>query len=171
MMHSTISLRPATIFDLEIITDWDKQPHVIESDPSDDWNWEEELTRAVPWREQWIAEIADRPIGIIQIIDPYEEETHYWGDVAENLRAIDIWIGAASDLGRGYGTIMMKLALARCFERPAVTAVLIDPLETNHRAHNFYERLGFQFVELRKFGQDVCRVYRLTRDRFLRPAT
>jgi aminoglycoside 6'-N-acetyltransferase len=37
---------------------------------------------------------------MIQIIDPAQEETHYWGDVEAELRAIDIWIGEESDLDR-----------------------------------------------------------------------
>jgi hypothetical protein len=83
--------------------------------------------------------------------------------VAPSLRAIDIWIGEADDLGRGHGTRMMRLAVARCFADPAVTAILIDPLESNTRAHPFYERLGFRYVEHRWFGEDYCRVYRLDR--------
>ncbi|MBW4489639.1 MAG: acetyltransferase [Trichocoleus desertorum ATA4-8-CV12] len=53
-----------------------------------------------------IAEIEGRAIGFIQIIDPTLEESHYWGDIAANLRAIDIGIGEATDLGKGYGTKM-----------------------------------------------------------------
>jgi len=166
-MGATISLRPASLNDLALLTEWDNQPHVIASDPNDDWNWETELVRQVPWREQLIAELDERPIGILQIIDPFEEETHYWGEVDENLRAIDIWIGSAADLGRGYGTAMMKLAIARCFETETVTAIFIDPLTSNKRAHRFYERLGFQVVEERVFGEDLCRVYQLTRNNFL----
>jgi aminoglycoside 6'-N-acetyltransferase len=41
--------------------------------------------------------------------------------------------------------------------------VLVDPLESNARAHQFYERLGFVFVEQRDFGDDRCRVYRIDR--------
>jgi aminoglycoside 6'-N-acetyltransferase len=166
MENNEIILRNAMLVDLATLNHWDNQPHVIDSDPNDDWNWEIELTRQVPWREQLISELNKRPIGFIQIIDPKNEETHYWGDVEENLRAIDIWIGSATDLGRGYGTSMMKLALARCFAVPEVTAVLIDPLVSNLCAHWFYERLGFQFVEERRFGEDLCRVYKLTRKRY-----
>ncbi|MGK2927878.1 MAG: GNAT family N-acetyltransferase, partial [Lysobacterales bacterium] len=61
------------------------------------------------------------------------------------------------------GTTMMQLALARCFASPEVTAVLIDPLESNVRARRFYERLGFVEVEKRRFGSDDCVVYRLER--------
>jgi aminoglycoside 6'-N-acetyltransferase len=87
--------------------------------------------------------------------------------VAENLRAIDIWIGEESDTNKGYGTQMMRLALQRCFVDPAVTAVIIDPLASNTAAHRFYERLGFQFVERTTFGEDDTFVYQLERDKFL----
>ncbi|MDF5707042.1 MAG: GNAT family N-acetyltransferase [Nostoc sp. S4] len=158
-----MNLRAATLADLALLQHWDRQVHVNASDPNDDWNWKVELDRTPDWREQLIAEIEGRPIGFIQIIDPALEDSHYWGDVAANIRAIDIWIGEESDLGKGYGTKMMQLALARCFAAPAVTAVLIDPLVSNTRAHRFYERLGFEFVERRRFGDDDCLVYRLNR--------
>jgi aminoglycoside 6'-N-acetyltransferase len=158
-----IKLRRATSADLELLRHWDEQPHVIASDPNDDWHWEEELDRTPDWREQLIAELDGRAIGFIQIIDPAREETHYWGEIADHLRAIDIWIGEATDLGKGYGTEMMQLAIARCFADAAVTAILIDPLASNTRAHHFYERLGFQFVEPRRFGEEDCFVYCLNR--------
>ena len=133
------------------------------SDPNDDWQWEVELHRRPDWREQLIAEVRGRPVGFIQIIDPAREETRYWGDIAPNLRAIDIWIGEEGDLGRGFGTQMMRLAIERCFADPAVTAVLIDPLASNERAHRFYRRLGFRPVGRRRFGADECLVHRLER--------
>ncbi len=103
-----IHLRKANINDLPILEYWDTLEHVIESDPNDDWNWEIELQRDPEWREQLIAEIGGKPIGFIQIIDPAEEETYYWGGIGPNKRAIDIWIGNAKDLGKGYGTEMMR---------------------------------------------------------------
>ena len=141
-----INLRPATINDLELLKHWDTQQHVIDAGDDEDWNWEYELPRNVSWRELLIAELDERSIGFIQIIDPYEEETHYWGDVEPNQRAIDIWIGEKEDLGKGYGTIMMKLAIKRCFADEKVTGILIDPLVTNLRAIRFYNRLGFEVL-------------------------
>ena len=158
-----MSVRPAGPADLELLRRWDEQPHVIASDPNDDWNWEEELQRAPEWREQLIAEVDGRPVGFVQIIDPAREETRYWGDAPPGLRAIDIWIGGAADLGRGFGTMIMHLVLDRCFTDPTVSAVVIDPLASNVRAHRFYERLGFRFVERRHFGADDCFVYQLLR--------
>lgn len=155
--------RKATEQDIDLLQFWDKQPHIIESDPNSDWAWEIELRRTPEWREQLIYEKDGRPIGFVQIIDPALEDSHYWGDVENNLRAIDIWIGLEGDLNRGYGTNMMRDALGRCFAVPEVVAVLIDPLASNIRAHRFYRRFGFEFVERRRFGQDDCFVFRKDR--------
>ncbi len=161
--NARISLRQATPDDATLLRHWDDQTHVIASDPNDDWHWETELAYHPDWREQLVAELDGRPIGFVQIIDPAREETRYWGDVPANLHAVDIWIGEAEDLGKGYGITMMRLALQRCFADEAVTAVLIDPLESNRRALAFYEKMGFRFVEKRTLGQDQCLVYRLDR--------
>lgn len=164
LLMSKISLRPATIADLPLLRYWDEQDHVITSDPHDDWEWETELIRNPPWRLQLIAELDNRPIGFVQIIDPAEEETHYWGNVSANQRAIDIWIGEAQELGKGYGTEMMRLAIVVCFKEASVKGILIDPLASNTKAHRFYERLGFRFVERKQFVQDLCFVYILDRE-------
>lgn len=158
-----ITLRLATLADAPLLRRWDEEPHVVESDPDDEWNWETELAHEPPWREQLMAELDGRPIGFIQIIDPLEEETHYWGDCEPNLRAIDIWIGPADCLGRGHGTNMMRQAIARCFAATGVTAIVIDPLARNERAIRFYQRLGFKPVERRRFNDDDCLVHRLER--------
>jgi aminoglycoside 6'-N-acetyltransferase len=159
-----MKLRLATPADAPMIEAWDREPHVIAASGEDPmYDWRAELPRVVPWRELLIAEVDGRPIGVMQIIDPELEESHYWGDVAPDLRALDIWIGDARDLGRGYGTEMMRLAMERCFTPPEVTAILIDPLASNTRAHRFYELLGFRRMERRMFGEDDCIVYRLKR--------
>ena len=162
-----ITLRAAIPEDAPMLRIWDRQPHVIASGIDEDWRWEIELPRHPDWREQLIAEHDGRAIGFIEIIDPAREETHYWGDVEQNLRAMDIWIGMEADLNKGFGTQMIQLALARCFAPPAVKAVLIDPLSSNTAAHRFYRRQGFRFVEERWFDDDHCHVHRLSREDWL----
>jgi len=161
-----IKCRKASIDDLALLRHWDGQPHVKAAigEDDDDWEWEEELKRSPEWREFLIAELDGRPIGFMQIIDPLSEDSHYWGDVEPNLRALDIWIGEADALGKGYGSQMMQLVFQRCFADEAVTAILIDPLKSNTRAHRFYERLGFEFVEERCFDTEMCSVYQLRRE-------
>jgi aminoglycoside 6'-N-acetyltransferase len=159
-----VSLRPATMADVALLTAWDRQPHVVAATGADDVSdWAQELSVAGLWTEHLIAEEDGRPVGIVQLIDPAHEETHYWGDCEPDLRALDIWIGEPTDLGRGLGTQMMRLALDRCFEEREVTDVIIDPLAANTGARRFYERLGFQEVGPRRFGDDDCVVYRIAR--------
>ncbi len=182
-LKQNIRLRPALPSDLDLLRHWDQQQHVKDSDPDSDWEWDVELHRNPEWREQFVAELNGRPIGFVQIIDPHLEEDHYWGDYLSDvqtsldgdcalnnnnkLRAIDVWIGEADDLGQGFGTEMMQQAINFCFADPSVTAILIDPLETNVRAQQFYQRLGFQFEKVWQFDTDICRVFRLTRSVWL----
>jgi len=163
----SIKLRKATPKDLPILEYWDTQQHVIDSDPDDDWNWEYELSREPIWRKQLMAELNGKPIGFIQIIDPEKEETHYWGKIGPNKRAIDIWIGEKENLNKGYGTEMMRQALYICFENKDLIEVLIDPLASNKKAIRFYERIGFKFIEYKKFGEQLCSVMKLSREDFV----
>jgi len=156
-----IILRSATIDDLNLLKYWDTKQHVIDCDPDDDCNWETELAYHPEWREQLVAELDGRAIGFVQIIDPYREETQYWGKVGQHKRAIDIWIGEEADLSRGYGTVIMHLAIKKCFKNPDVNGILIDPLKSNIRAHRFYKRFGFELVEERDFNGVPCLVFEL----------
>ena len=164
MTRADVILRPATLADVDVLTRWDSEPGVVAASGDDDVaDWTTELASQSAWYEVLIAELNGRPIGVVQIIDPHHEVTHYWGEIETGLRAIDIWIGEPEARGHGHGTAMMRAALNRCFAPRDVTAVVIDPLESNHRARRFYERLGFVEVGPRQFGDDDCVVYRLER--------
>ena len=165
-------LRRATSDDAPLLARWDRAAHVIActtDDPDAEAAfggvvWEEEVAASNADGFYLIAETHGRPIGAMQVIDPHTEPTHYWGEIAPNLRALDIWIGEADVLGRGYGTAMMTQALDACFAEPAVTAVVVDPLNSNIDAHRFYRRLGFRPVGRRLFSdEDDCLVHRLER--------
>ncbi|NJB87300.1 aminoglycoside 6'-N-acetyltransferase [Lewinella marina] len=160
MLH----LRPATPQDIPLLQHWSAQPHVAAATGGEEWDWETDLGTHHPWREQLIAELRDRPIAFVQIIDPAREESHYWGQVADHHRAIDLWIGKAEDLGRGYGTLIMEEVIARCFRDLKVVGILVDPLVTNTAAIRFYRRLGFVFLEERELGGDPCAVHLLSRE-------
>lgn len=162
-----LNLRPATLADVPLLRRWDTVQEVISSDPDSDWEWETELGRDPAWREQWIMQWNGRDIGFLQIIDPQLEDSHYWGDCGPDLRAVDLWIGEADCLGRGLGTRIMRIALARCFAVPNVKEVWVDPLAAHRIVHPFYQRLGFEPVGERAFDLDVCLVHKLTRERWM----
>jgi aminoglycoside 6'-N-acetyltransferase len=172
LSRDAVRLRRATPADAPMLAEWDREPHVIAcsgDDPAAEVafggiDWAEEIAGATDVSFHLIAEVDGRPIGAMQVIDPHLEPTHYWGDIEPGLRAIDIWIGPKDALGQGYGTQMMTRVLDDSFADPAVTAVVIDPLNSNTAAHRFYRRLGFTPEGRRMFDQDDCLVHRLTRD-------
>ena len=166
-------LRSATPADAGVLRGWEGQEHVWTArgyEDVADWqdngaiNWENDLLRKLEWREWLIGECEGRSVGFMEIIDPYRDEEQYWGEIEPNLRAIDIWIGNASDVGRGFGSAMMRLAIERCFDDVAVNAIVVDPLFTNVRAQRFYARLGFRPAGRRDFGGDDCLVMCLERE-------
>jgi aminoglycoside 6'-N-acetyltransferase len=167
-----VALRPATMADVALLERWDDEPHVIRATTDnpearqafDGISWPNDIAMQSDVFQYYIAEVDGRPIGAMLIIDPHHEPTHYWGNVEPNLRAVDIWIGEADALGKGYGTRMMEIALGICFAQPAVNAVLTDPLASNSRVHPFYQRLGFIPLERRILPEnDVCLVHILAR--------
>jgi aminoglycoside 6'-N-acetyltransferase len=164
-----IRLRHATVVDLPLLREWNDLPHVKTATGNEgalpgehDWmaEWFPPLKG---WLEMLIAELDGRPIGVVQIIDPAADETHYWGEVENGLRALDIWLGSPADMGKGHGSEIMQQVIARCFAESEVDAILLDPLAENTRAHIFYERLGFLPIGRQMFGEDDCLVYRLDR--------
>src|SRR5688572_5353233 len=174
-----VTLRRATVEDAVWLDLWDKDEDVITCSTDDpeaavafeDTEWAEELAAQDEYSYYFIAELDGRPIGAMQICDPHLETSHYWGEIAPNLRAIDIWIGAPGDRGKGYGADMMRLALEHCFADPRVTGIVIDPLASNERAHKFYRRMGFVAVGRRHFGRDDCLIHELTRRDWLATTT
>lgn len=181
MVATGFRLRDARPDDIPTLTQWDGRDHVIRcstDDPEattafDGIDWAEEIALATELGPRvWqvlIAEIEQpegqwRSIGAMEVIDPHREPTHYWGDIEENLRAVDIWIGEPDLLGAGWGTRMMRTVLSDIAADPAVTGVVIDPLLSNEAAQRFYRRMGFRDVGPRWFDDDHCLVMRLDFD-------
>jgi aminoglycoside 6'-N-acetyltransferase len=172
---SRITLRTATHADIPTLEKWDTDPTVISSSTDnpdasvafgEENSWVEniDLHQDGVW-EHWIAELDGKPIGAMQMCDPHLEPTHYWGDISPNLRALDIWIGEPDARGQGFGAEMMRQGIERSFADPNVTAIIIDPLNSNTRALKFYQRIGFKPSHRQAFndGQDDCLVHNLTR--------
>ena len=154
------------IEDVAWLVRWDDDPDVTEAIGGRGalwYDWPAELIRDVPWRELLIVEEDGRPIGFLQLTDASEEESHYWGDIEPGTWALDIWIGSPADRGRGLGAEAMKVALGRVFDQHGAEMVVIDPAVDNRRAISFYERLGFERVGVREFGDDECLVMRRSR--------
>ena len=106
-----------------------------------------------------------RPIGAMQIIDPHLRADALLGrDRAQPARASISGSAsqaiAARAMARGDDGRRSSAALPS----HGVTAIIIDPLNSNTRAHKFYQRLGFTPTHRQIFGDDDdCLVHKLTR--------
>lgn len=161
----TVSLRPATLDDLDRLRAWSAAPHVQASLGADaGFEWPNDLQRTGDGLEINIIQVDGRPIGVIVVLNPAVDTYTYWGEVGDNVRALDVWIGEADMLGQGYGSTAMRLAIDNCFTKAGAARILIDPLASNTRAIAFYARLGFQVLETRVFETEVCTVMSIERD-------
>ena len=109
-------LRPMRLADVALLERWDGDPELnaqLGGRGADWYDWELELERAAVWRELLMIEHDRRTVGFVQLLDAAADEEHYWGEVDAGTWAVDMWIGAATDRGRGIGAAAMEQAL-RC---------------------------------------------------------
>jgi RimJ/RimL family protein N-acetyltransferase len=94
----------------------------------------------------FIAEYSGEPVGYVQRYDPHDHPD-YWGgqELPRDYAGIDLLIGDARFLGRGFGPVMIRAFLRRIvFADPAVRGCLIDPHPDNRIAIRAYEKVGFR---------------------------
>lgn len=183
---SELNIRKAHKEDIETLNYWNSLPHIIRccyypdalgnlpKDP--DTSFEEDFKFIDTYgRDVWdirIAEVNKKPIGVLELIDPFKEPTGYWRninfDLEVNSRALDIWIGETRYLNKGYGTSMMEWVFKHCFVDLDCDSIVIDPLINNKDAIRFYQRLGFKKIGIEKFDNDICLVHALKRKDWLR---
>jgi aminoglycoside 6'-N-acetyltransferase len=93
--------------------------------------------------DPFIACINGRPIAYIQAWWPTKHPDFSWQhSLSATTRGIDITIGNAADLGRGYGPLIIKHFAAKLFAE-GTTRLIIDPDKTNSRAVKAYQKAGF----------------------------
>lgn len=161
---SELTFRRASTDDVMLLDVMSNAPHVFPSLGTDQpWDWPREVEAS--WQEVWIIDLSatTKPIGVVVVLDAAADPSGYWGEVSPGTYAIDIWISDASQLRKGYGTVMMKHAIDRCFHVHNAHTILIDPLAKNEGAIAFYQHLGFEVIGPRTFGADECIVLRLRR--------
>lgn len=91
----------------------------------------------------FIACIVDQPIAYIQCWWPAQHPDVPWvRGMKMSERGIDISIGDASNLGQGFGTMIIKAFAAKLFAEGA-TRLVIDPDKRNARAIAAYLKAGF----------------------------
>jgi aminoglycoside 6'-N-acetyltransferase len=143
--------------DLPVIRRWLLEPHVRRwwADPPRDTYPEDELDeyRARVRGEDLSADIfcirhRRRPIGFIQSYR-IDDDPEYAAALALDVpaAAIDLFIGEATDIGKGHGPRVIRAFLRDIvFARYDVAECVIGPSVKNASAIRAYEKAGFRFV-------------------------
>ncbi len=93
--------------------------------------------------EPYIAYIDNQPIAYIQAWWPSKHPDLLWQHaMTSDTRGIDITIGYEANLGRGFGSSIVKAFANRLFAQGA-KRLIIDPDITNTRAIAAYKKVGF----------------------------
>lgn len=136
-----------------MLCEWIARPHVAEwwDDPPSLEACEEEygpVIRGEVSHRAYIALLDDAPLGFIQSYVPAEcHDEGWWLDEHDpGVRGIDQFLAEPGQLGRGYGTAMVRAFVERLFSDAAVTRVQTDPSPANARAIRCYEKAGFRGV-------------------------
>jgi RimJ/RimL family protein N-acetyltransferase len=146
------TFRPLAHADLPMLHDWMTRPHWREW-----WGEPDTMEQVVAEYgekiadlskvERFIALLDGRPFAYIQWYVAMGSGGGWWEDETDpGVRGIDQSIADAADLGRGFGTAMVKAFVAQLFRDPAVTLVQTDPDPRNARAIRCYEKAGFRAV-------------------------
>jgi aminoglycoside 6'-N-acetyltransferase len=127
-----------------LLTKWLSSPHAQEW-----WGEPEEELRLIyavedGEHEPFIAHVNGAPIAYIQAWWPTKHPEFSWQHgLSPTTRGLDITIGDAENLGKGYGSLIIKHFAAKLFAEGA-TRLIIDPDKTNARAISAYQKAGFK---------------------------
>ncbi|MEK8034954.1 AacA4 family aminoglycoside N(6')-acetyltransferase [Ideonella sp. DXS29W] len=95
----------------------------------------------------YIAMLGDRPLGYAQSYVAMGSGDGWWEDVTDpGVRGIDQSLADEHDLGRGWGTRLVRTLAEQLFRDPSVTRIQTDPHPDNGRAIRCYEKAGFRAV-------------------------
>lgn len=86
------------------------------------------------------------PIGYVEYYIANQVGDGWWPDQPDGVYGIDIFIGVPEKLGKGYGSIFLRMFVDLLFAKPEVKKIIIDPAIDNLRAIRCYEKVGFRPV-------------------------
>ena len=137
------SFRAARPDDLPLLRAWLRTPEVVRwwGDPDAEAAMlEEDLTE--PGMTMRIVSFDAKPFAYAQdyAVDRWPQ-AHFAG-LPPGSRAIDSFIGELEMIGRGHGSVYLRL-LAERLQAEGAPAVAIDPAADNMRARRAYEKAGF----------------------------
>lgn len=144
-----ITFKPMQFSDFRQIYDWIKQPHVSNwwSDPSEWSEFKLKFQHKLEslYRSCFIIYVDNAAIGYIQsyVANKFPE----WPEEPDGTYGMDLFIGEADYIGRGFGSRIVAQFVRELFTSPEVVRIIISPDVKNIAAIKSYERAGFKVVK------------------------
>jgi aminoglycoside 6'-N-acetyltransferase len=141
LMH--YSFRAARPEDMPLLRAWLRTPEVARwwGDPDEQAAMlEEDLTE--PGMVMRIVSFDAEPFAYAQDYAVHRWPQAHFAGLPSGARAIDSFIGEPEMIGRGHGSVYLRL-LAERLQAEGAPAVAIDPAADNMRARRAYEKAGF----------------------------
>jgi aminoglycoside 6'-N-acetyltransferase len=141
---SSYAFRPAVRLDLPLLHRWLRTPEVVR------W-WGDPQEQAALLRDDLdepamvmrIVCLAGRPFAYAQDYAVHVWPQPHFAHLPKGSRAIDSFIGEPDMIGRGHGSVYLRL-LAQRLRDEGAPLVAIDPDRDNLRARRAYEKAGFR---------------------------
>lgn len=160
-----ISFRPVGPDDLALLARWMDTPHWRQwwGDPEEELGFICDMIEGRDTTRPFLFLVEGRPAGYIQywIIGHHQngiwvKDNPWLMALPSDAIGVDLSIGAADDLSKGYGSLALK-AFVAMLRSEGFANIIIDPDPTNGRAVRAYEKAGFRPIpELEgKTGEDV----------------
>jgi aminoglycoside 6'-N-acetyltransferase len=144
MDPSAYAFRPATRQDLPMLRRWLRTPEVVR------WWGEPEVQAAMleedlgePLMVMRIVSFEGQPFAYAQDYDVHSWPQPHLARLPPGTRAIDAFCGVPGMIGRGHGSIWLRLLAERLLAEGA-PVVAIDPDVANLRARRAYWKAGFR---------------------------
>lgn len=138
--------------DIPLLCSWVKQPEVARWWYESDLDWPSFLSK---YRDKLSKGVAfpflvcfdGQPIGYIEYYIANKVGDGWWPDLPSGVYGIDVFIGEAQKLGRGYGSIFIRKFIDMLAEKSEVKKIILDAAVDNLRAIRCYEKVGFSPVK------------------------
>lgn len=138
-----VSFRPVEQGDLPLLAQWLARPHVE--------RWWGDPAKAIASTERnlsdpavdcFVMRLDGHDAGFLQSYDPHAWTGHPFADSPAGTRGLDMFIGEAGLVGRGYGSCATRQFVDHLFQ-VGVPEARIDPHPDNVAAIRAYEKAGF----------------------------
>ncbi len=174
-----ICFRPVERADFATLGTWLRAPHNVQwwGDPASELSLIVDMVEGRDTTKPYVFAMDGRPLGYIQVWFIGDHQTPEWlakapwlGLLAPQTVGVDLMIGDAENIGRGFGVRVLRAFTERLWDE-GHREIIIDPDPANLRALRAYDRAGFRPVPALIGQTDDCLIMKYDPETHVRKDT